>query len=263
MTVFSHLLAPFRLCRASARVLARALAVLATAAMLTLPATAMRVSPMVIEMQTDGSASTARIEVQNINPGRLAFETRVTRADFQPDGTIAEVPADEDFLVFPPQGVLRSTQRQVIRLQWLGGPIDASRAYYVSVRQLPVALEPGEEGQATAQVQVLYNMKALVTVEPRGAKSNVEIVSARAADYVPPANPVDGSVGPAGPGMTAAVPWIVEGTNASGEPVRIELSAGDLNGLIGTGYVKAIDGERTFRFPVPEALTGPVTVRFK
>ena len=244
--------------------------------MLTLPATAMRVSPMVIEMQTDGSASTARIEVQNINPGRLAFETRVTRADFQPDGTIAEVPADEDFLVFPPQGVLRSTQRQVIRLQWLGGPIDASRAYYVSVRQLPVALEPGEEGQATAQVQVLYNMKALVTVEPRGAKSNVEIVSARAADYVPPANPVDGSVGPAGPGvevvirntgnrhaMTAAVPWIVEGTNASGEPVRIELSAGDLNGLIGTGYVKAIDGERTFRFPVPEALTGPVTVRFK
>ncbi len=239
-------------------------------------AAAMRVSPMVIEMQTDGSASTARIEVQNMNPGRLPFETRVTRADFQPDGTIIETPADEDFLVFPPQGVLANGQRQVIRLQWLGGPIDASRAYYVAVRQLPVALEPTQEGQASAQVQVLYNMKALVTVEPRGAKPKVEIVGARAIDYVPPANPVDGSVGPSQPGvevtmrntgnrhaMTAARSWIVEGTNAAGAPVRIVLSPSELNALIGTGYVAALTGERTFRFPVAEAFVGPVTMKFE
>jgi fimbrial chaperone protein len=249
---------------------------LAALAVFAASAAAMRVSPMVIEMQTEGSASTARIEVQNINPGRLAFETRVTRADFQPDGTIIEVPADEDFLIFPPQGVLANSQRQVIRLQWLGGPLEASRAYYVAVRQLPVALEPTAEGQASAQVQVLYRMKALVTVEPRGAKSKVEIVGARPIDYIPPANPVDGTIGPAQPGvevtmrntgnrhaMTAAAGWIVEGTNTNGKPVRIALSPSELNTLIGTGYVAAVTGERTFRFPVAEALTGQVTVRFQ
>lgn len=239
-------------------------------------ASAMRVSPMVVEMTTTGSAATARIEVQNINPGNLAFETRVTRADFQPDGSIKEVPADEDFLIFPPQGVLKNSERQVVRVQWLGGPVDASRAYYVSIRQLPVALEPTPDGDANAQVQVLYNMKALVTVEPPNAKPDVAIIGAKAIEYVPPANPVDGTRAPSSPGvevtmrntgkrhaMTASVPWVIEGTGADGQPIRLVLTPEDLNRLIGTGYVAAVDGERTFRFPVEQAFTGPVSARFQ
>lgn len=38
---------------------------------------AMRVSPMVIEMESSGGSAVARLEVQNINRGNLAFESRI------------------------------------------------------------------------------------------------------------------------------------------------------------------------------------------
>lgn len=93
---------------------------------------AMRVSPMVSELTTSGAGSAARIEVGNVGSAALPFETRITRMDIDADGNIVETPADEDFLVFPPQGVVPVSGRQVVRVQWIGDPaIDVSRAYYL------------------------------------------------------------------------------------------------------------------------------------
>ena len=92
------------------------LAALAALVILATPALAMRVSPMVVEMESRGSNAVARIEVQNINPGNLAFQTRVFRMEIDKDGNITEIPADQDFLIFPPQGVLPVSGRQVVRL---------------------------------------------------------------------------------------------------------------------------------------------------
>ncbi|MGH6633894.1 MAG: hypothetical protein ACREB0_11065 [Sphingopyxis sp.] len=97
------------------------LAALAALVVLVSPALAMRVSPMVVEMESRGTGAVARIEVQNINPGNLAFQTRVFRMEIDKDGNIVETPADQDFLIFPPQGVLPASGRQVVRLQWVGG----------------------------------------------------------------------------------------------------------------------------------------------
>src|SRR5688572_29272673 len=113
---------------------------LATLALMLLPlssAMAMRVSPMVLEMEANGSAAVARIEVQNVNQGNLAFETRIYRMTFDENGEVVETPADDKFLVFPPQGVLPPGGRQVVRLQWVGAlDLAASESYYVSVNQL-------------------------------------------------------------------------------------------------------------------------------
>src|SRR3546814_12154266 len=84
----------------------RLLAIFAAISVVALPAWAMRVSPMVVEMETRGSDAVARIEVQNINPGNLAFQTRVFRMTIDDDGKMIETPADDQFLIFPPQGVL-------------------------------------------------------------------------------------------------------------------------------------------------------------
>src|SRR3546814_2834246 len=98
------------------------LAIFAAISAVALPAWAMRVSPMVVEMETRGSDAVARIEVQNINPGNLAFQTRVFRMTIDDDGKMIETPADDQFLIFPPQGVLPGGGRQVVRLQWVGNP---------------------------------------------------------------------------------------------------------------------------------------------
>src|SRR5690606_41877658 len=96
-------------------------------------------------------------------------------------------PADDDFLIFPPQGVLPAGGRQVVRLQWLGpAEPDTSQSYYVSVEQLPVKLDPVANEQIGAQVQILYNMRALVVVAPPGAKPDVSATKVEQVFYQPP-----------------------------------------------------------------------------
>ena len=158
---------------------------------------AMRVSPMVVEMSSRGSDAVSRIEVQNVNPSNLAFETRIYRMTFDDTGKIVETPADDMFLVFPPQGVLPPGGRQVVRLQWVGAAEPpTSEAFYVSFNQLPVALEPAKTDTVAAQVQVVYHLKALVVVAPPGAKPNVEAARRRRRFARSPSSPILRRPGP-------------------------------------------------------------------
>ena len=240
------------------------------------PALAMRVSPMVLEMETRGSAAVARVEVQNVNPGNLAFQTRVFRMDFDKDGNIVETPADDQFLIFPPQGVLPSGGRQVIRLQWVGDPeMAASQAFYVSVEQLPVALDPTTTEGVGAQVQLLYNMRALVVVAPPGAQPKVKPGTGRQLTYQPPALPGSTELPPMQDGveitltnsgrrhaMMSSFGWNLEGTDKNGKWLRVDLSPEELSRVVGSGYVPAL-GERTFRVPVAGFGPGPIKLSFK
>lgn len=239
-------------------------------------ASAMRVSPMVFEMEATGSGAVARMEVQNVNKDNLAFETRVYRLTFDKDGNQQEEPADDKFLVFPPQGVLAPGGRQVVRLQWVGSPeLAASESYYVSVNQLPVEFKPAVVDDVSAQVQVVYNMRALVVVAPKGATPNVAAASASAIDFQPPSEGAGASLPPTTPGvavtlrntgrrhaMMSAFGWRIEGTGRDGAPLRIEITPEELSRVVGTGYVPAL-GERTFRFPVAAAFADkPIRVSF-
>lgn len=253
-----------------------ALAAFLAIALLIVPAFAMRVSPMVLEMESRGSAAVARIEVQNINPGKLAFQTRIYRMEIDETGKMTETPADDQFLVFPPQGALPAGGRQVIRLQWVGDPeIATSQAYYVSVEQLPVAFEPGSADSVGAQVQVLYNMRALVVVAPPGAKPEVTTASAKALRYQPPMPPEAKEPLPMVEGvevtlrnsgrrhaMMSNFGWLLEGTDPQGKWLRVDVSPEELNRVVGTGYVPA-QGERTFRLPIPGFGSGPIKLSFK
>ena len=251
------------------------LAVIAALFILVPAAYAMRVSPMVVEMESNGSNTVARVEVQNINPGKLAFQTRVFRMEIDKDGKITETPADDKFLVFPPQGALPPGGRQVIRLQWVGEPeIPTSQAYYVSVEQLPVPFEPGSKDAASAQVQVLYTMRALVVVAPPGAKPDVKAASVHQVNYQPPALPGATEQPPLQDGvaitlrndgrrhaMMSNFAWHLEGTDRDGKFLRVDVSSEELARVVGTGYVPA-QGERTFNLPVPGFGSGPIKLTF-
>ncbi|AMK18315.1 MULTISPECIES: fimbrial biogenesis chaperone [Sphingobium] len=249
------------------------------------PANAMRVSPMVAEMTTSGTNAVARIQVQNLNQGQLSFETRISRIEFQDDGTIKEFPADEDFLVFPPQGQLGASARQVIRLQWVG-PADmpASRGYYLSVNQLPIQMSAQDAGTPGANVQVVYHMKALITVAPPKAEPKVESVSIKpimVEAKAPP--PIDGQAAPAPaqkpasvPGleivlrnsgnryaMMAGVRWVLEGKDKAGKPLKLTVMPDEINREIGVGYLPPLGGTRTFKLPTAaEFGSAPIKISF-
>ncbi|MGH7020761.1 MAG: hypothetical protein ACREEY_12815 [Brevundimonas sp.] len=248
---------------------------------------AMRVSPMVSELTTTGAGSAARIEVGNIGSAALPFETLITRMEVDADGNIVETPADEEFLVFPPQGLVPVGGRQVVRVQWIGEPtIAASQAYYLWVKQLPVATDPTpHESGGALSVQVLYTMKALIVVAPPGAEPKVEVVSVTPAMVTPPAPEVDPNLNggaalpppPAEPGIEVVVSntgkryalmsgatWIVEGTDKSGQAFRREYTSNDISQTVGVGYLAPLGGRRTFKLPTGVELdaTKPVNVRF-
>ena len=248
---------------------------------------AMRVSPMVSELTTTGAGSAARIEVGNVGGAALPFETMITRMEIDANGDIVETPADEDFLVFPPQGLVPVGGRQVVRVQWIGEPtIESSHAYYLWVKQLPVATDPTvPESGGALSVQVLYTMKALIVVAPPGAQPKIEIVSATPAMVTPPTPDVDpslsGSEAPAAPvaepgveivvtnsgkryALMSGATWIVEGTDKAGQAFRREYSSDDISQTIGVGYLAPLGGKRTFKLPTGVELdpAKPVSVRF-
>lgn len=247
---------------------------------------AMRVSPMVSELTTTGAGSAARIEVGNIGAAALPFETMITRVDMGADGDIVESPADDDFLVFPPQGLVPVGGRQVVRVQWIGQPnIESSHAYYLWVKQLPVQTDPmaADEGGAVT-VQVLYTMKALIVVAPPGAQPKVEVVSVKPTMVTPPAPDVDPAVnGEAAPppaaepgveiivtntgkryALMSGATWIVEGTDKTGQAFRREYSSNEVSQMVGVGYLAPLDGRRTFKLTTGVELdpAKPVSVRF-
>lgn len=260
--------------------------------LLAVPADAMRVAPMVAELTTTGVGSAARIEVGNIGSAALPFETRITRIEMGPNGEIIETPADEDFLIFPPQGLVPVSGRQVVRVQWVGAPdLASSQAYFLTVRQLPVStdIQPRAEGEAPrAAVQILYTMKPLIVVAPPGAEPDVKVESARVTMIQPPTPDIDPELAgtpeqqaaatpPPVPGVEVVVAnagrryalmsgatWVIEGTGADGQPLVQTLSHSTVSSLVGVGYLAPAGGRRTFQIATeqPFASDKPVTVRF-
>lgn len=245
---------------------------------------AMRVSPMVAEMTTTGAGSAARIEVGNVGSAAMPFETQITRMDVDANGEVVETPADEEFLVFPPQGVVGVGGRQVMRVQWVGAPdIDRSQAYYLAVKQLPIPTDgkPPESGGEVA-VTVLYTMKALLVVAPPGAEPKIEVVSAKPIRVTAPATEAaavaEGAPIPTEPGLEivvantgkryalmAGATWIIEGTAKDGTPYRQELKTADLSAIVGVGFVPPVTGRRTFKIPtggIELDPAKPIVVRF-
>lgn len=272
----------------SARLMRRLAACSAAAfvGVVTLAATAyaMRVSPMVSELTTSGAGSTARIEVGNIGSVALPFETTLTRMEVDAAGNIVEVPSDEDFLVFPPQGLVPVNGRQVVRVQWVGpSELEASQAYYLWVRQLPISVETAAEtDMGAASIQVLYTMKALIVVAPPGAEPKVELVSVTPSMVTPAAPQIDESLGTTEAvepshgvevvvrntgrryALMSGANWILEGTDVSGEPLIQQYTGDEISQIVGVGYVQPLNGERRFQLPTNAQLDGtkPIKVRF-
>lgn len=126
------------------------------------PVLAMSVSPVYLDMAYTGSRSRADIRVVNRYERALPIEAVVSRVTHASNGTEAVQRDSEDFLVLPMQAMIPPGGSQILTVQWLGDPlIEESRAYRISINQLPVA-QPG----ANTAVQIVMNLTVAVNVAP-------------------------------------------------------------------------------------------------
>jgi fimbrial chaperone protein len=153
--------------------ISKALLAVAAASMIAgAPASAMTVQPIVIDLNPAGRGASRTITVENTNADRLPVELKIESLSFADDGLKVEGPS-KDLAVFPAQAVIGAGRTQAFRLQWVGGPIDSSRSYYVTVGQAPVTLPQGNSA-----IQVLYNFRVLVSVSPSRGSASLRVESA-------------------------------------------------------------------------------------
>lgn len=228
--------------------LKRLIAALICFIMLTPPAFATRVSPMVVNLEPIGRASIGRVEVGNTSQTDMPIEARMFRGEISETGDLDLTPADDDFIVFPAQVAIPPNGQQVFRLQYVGNPeLAQSEIYYLSVRQIPVVLKPG-----VPTVQIVSNFNVLVNVLPRDTRSEPVV------DWAKPVvrDSVAGvEVRLSNKGTRAfsasALAWRIEGVRPDGTPAFTKPSQQELSEAIGVGVV-APGKSRIFFIPTKE-----------
>jgi len=138
---------------------------------------AYEVAPMRVFLSPEQGRNTATITINNIRDEELPVEILVKRRLIAEDGTQSFEPAEDDFLVFPPQVSIPAQRSQAVRLQFIGvPPTDIARAYVIEVAEVPVA-KAGFSG-----VQFAYNFGVAVYVEPPKAAVKLNVVSAELSE---------------------------------------------------------------------------------
>jgi fimbrial chaperone protein len=213
-------------------------------------AQAARISPMVVEVKPVGRGSVARVELTNPGQAEFPVEAQMFRGVISEAGELELTPADDQFLVFPPQRVVPARSQQVFRVQYIGEPeLPASEIYYMQIRQIPVAIAPDQ-----SQVQVVVNFNVLVNVIPDGARAEPIVESIR-PEVRQDVTGIEVRLVNRGTRYFTAgtVPWQVSGTAEDGTALDVRLPPEEMSKLIGIGVV-APGRARLFFIPTEKPL---------
>lgn len=149
-------------------------AALVASTMALAPAAAFDVLPTitVLELPADSSGST--LTVGNPRTVPLPVTVEIFERTVNEDGTEERVPADDLFLVFPPQAVVPAGGEQAIRLRWIGPPPERSRSFTLYIGEVPVDMTAtGQSG-----VQRILRIGASVHVTPAKAQARPRVAEA-------------------------------------------------------------------------------------
>ena len=144
------------------------------------PALALLVRPIVIELTSMGSQSSSQIEVVNDRNRAVAVEIRAKRLVLPEKGPAQTAEAaDGDFLIFPTIANIPPGGRQVFRIRYVGEPaIGQSQLYMFSSSELPVEVDPSA---GKAQIQMLYSIGSIVAVRPEKGKPDIKVAAVERA----------------------------------------------------------------------------------
>jgi len=139
---------------------------------LSMPAYAQRVQPMSYELGPSGSKSSTSLRVENTSKTDMTLELLARKISVDDKGKETLSPADDDFLIFPPQLILKAGKTQAIRVKYIGEPtIEQSAPYRISVKQIPIDLS----GSGKTGVGMVVNFNTLAHVSPPSAKIDLHV----------------------------------------------------------------------------------------
>src|ERR1043165_1546619 len=90
---------------------------------LAIPSTqAFKLTPITMEFGTAGRGANQAFRVENESSNTVAVQISMLSRQMGLDGSETNTPADDDFVVYPPQVLLKPRQVQTVRVKWVGNP---------------------------------------------------------------------------------------------------------------------------------------------
>lgn len=141
-----------------------------------MPAHALSVTPITIEMAATGKQSRAVITITNPSNEVTAIEPSFQRVMISEDGTTTrEMGGEDNFLILPLQTLLQPGATQTFRVQWVGPPdIPQSESYFITFNQLPI-----EGLSKKVGLTILTAFSVAVNVAPATLRPAITLVSTR------------------------------------------------------------------------------------
>lgn len=135
-------------------------------------AQAQRVQPMSYELAPSGSKSSTSLRIENSSKIDMTLELMANKISIDDQGDEIRTPSDDDFLIFPPQLILKAGKTQAVRVKYIGEPsINESAPYRISIKQIPIDLS----GTGRSGVGMVVNFHTLAHVTPTGAKIDLYV----------------------------------------------------------------------------------------
>lgn len=150
--------------------LKHAIATTVAVAAMSASAYAYQVTPMIYDLSPTGTDATNVIRVTNTQDQPITVEMQAEQRLFDEAGKESRKPADDRFVLFPPQAIVQPGATQAVRVQYVGPQtLDKSETYTVTVKQVPVQLPAdGKTG-----VQFVFNFSTVANIVPPGAKAQI------------------------------------------------------------------------------------------
>ncbi|MCF2857665.1 fimbria/pilus periplasmic chaperone [Pseudoalteromonas sp. SMS1] len=131
---------------------------------LSTPTMAYQVQPMIVDLASHGKKSLVTYRLQNPSESALPIEIEVFKRTFDENQKEVLIPAEDDFIVLPPQVEVPAKSYQVFRAKYLGSPaLKETDSYRIVFKQLPLPNEDEKSG-----VKMVFNFATLVFVSPDG-----------------------------------------------------------------------------------------------
>ena len=153
---------------------ALSLLILAAAA----PALAFEMTPLELGLDPAGRKSAGSFRIVNFDARPIAVEVGVFTREMTDEGSDILRPADDDFIVYPPQMIVMPGQTQTLRVQYVGDPVDGvERAYRLIAEQLPIDLGD-ERDRDGGSITLLVRYVASLYVGPPSASPALRVIAA-------------------------------------------------------------------------------------
>jgi fimbrial chaperone protein len=210
-----------------------------------------------MEFEPVGRGANQAFRLENDSSNAVPVQISMLTRQMDVDGKETNAPAEEDFLVYPPQVLLKPKQVQTVRVKWLGNPKpEKELSYRILAEQLPVELD--KQKQSGAQINILVRYLGSVYIVPKNAKADVVLESSAHQSDAQGKHRIELVFNNRGR------------AHAMLQDLRLTIQAGGKTVELGPEVLPNVAGEnilagqkRRFTLPWPEGLgEGPVQVSF-